>query len=240
MLQFSRRSFVSSAAAAVTTVGLAGCSSSGDMPFFDGGVDTTPTASLGDTVVSRPNYAAVYGSYPGEPFPVLAFDYSTVDPRYLRQEVTYTGPGEPGTIVVHPGARQLFLVERNGRATRYGVGVGREGFLWSGQAQINMRRSWPDWIPPHAMVERDPDIRARLVQTPRGTGVPGGPRSPLGARAMYLFSKEGDTGYRIHGTTEPQTIGTNVSSGCIRMVNQDIIHLYGRAPDGTKVVVLGA
>jgi lipoprotein-anchoring transpeptidase ErfK/SrfK len=116
--------------------------------------------------------------------------------------------------------------------------VGREGFGWSGTAKINMRRSWPDWVPPKEMVARDPEIRSQLVATSRGPGVPGGPTSPLGARAMYLFADGRDTGYRIHGTAEPETIGTNVSSGCIRMVNQDVIHLYQRAPEGTQVIVL--
>jgi lipoprotein-anchoring transpeptidase ErfK/SrfK len=101
-----------------------------------------------------------------------------------------------------------------------------------------MRRTWPDWVPPKEMVDRDPEIRTHLVPTARGKGVPGGPKSPLGARALYLFAEGGDTGYRIHGTIEPETIGTEVSSGCIRMVNQDIIHLYQRAPEGTKVVVV--
>ena len=167
-----------------------------------------------------------------------AFRYEAVDPAFLRRDVAYDGPEDPGTIVVDPSAHVLYLVGRGRRATRYGVGVGREGFGWRGIAQINMRRAWPDWVPPREMVERDPQVRAQLVATPRGLGVPGGPRSPLGARAMYLFANGGDLGYRIHGTTEPETIGTSVSSGCIRMVNQDVIHLYGRAPDGTKVVVL--
>jgi lipoprotein-anchoring transpeptidase ErfK/SrfK len=175
----------------------------------------------------------------GEPFPVLGFDYSQVSGRFLRQEVVYPGPEEAGTIVVDPSSRQLFFVEKGHRATRYGVGVGREGFAWSGRAQINMKRTWPDWVPPEAMVARLPDIKSQLVKTTRGLGVPGGLRSPLGARAMYLFGEGRDLGYRIHGTTEPETIGTEVSSGCIRMVNQDIIHLYSRTPEGTKVVVLG-
>lgn len=191
-----------------------------------------------DRTVSRPDWNAVYGSYPGEQYPLPAFDHRQVDPKYLRQIVAYDGPEKPGTIVVSPARRHLYLVEHGRRATRFGVGVGREGFQWTGQAKINMRRSWPDWIPPHEMVERDPEIRARLQPTPRGMGVPGGPKSPLGARAMYLFNR-GDLGYRIHGTTEPETIGTNVSSGCVRMVNQDICYLYGRALEGTDVVVLG-
>jgi lipoprotein-anchoring transpeptidase ErfK/SrfK len=179
-----------------------------------------------------------YGPSQGEAFPLHGLNYTRMNPAFLRQEVQYLGPEEPGSIVVDPQARQLFFVQSEGRATRYGVGVGRAGFGWSGVAQINMKRAWPDWIPPQEMVARDPSIRSQLVMTERGLGVPGGPYSPLGARAMYLFARGGDTGYRIHGTTEPETIGTRISSGCIRMINQDIIHLYARAGEGTKVFVL--
>jgi lipoprotein-anchoring transpeptidase ErfK/SrfK len=238
MTELDRRFFAAGALAA-TAAGLAGCSTAGDVPLvgslFGGGSDPRPTASL-----ARADYAQVYGRIEGEEHPIAPFDYRTVDPAFLRQEVAYPGAEPPGTVVVDPAAHHLYLVGRGKRATRYGVGVGREGFGWTGQAQINMRRAWPDWIPPHEMVERDPQIRSQLVKTARGTGVPGGPRSPLGARAMYLFGEGRDLGYRIHGTTEPETIGTSVSSGCIRMVNQDVIHLYGRAPDGTRVVVLPA
>jgi lipoprotein-anchoring transpeptidase ErfK/SrfK len=189
-------------------------------------------------MLDRPDYRLVYGSWPGEPHPVDGIDVTRIDPAFLRQEVAYRGAEPPGTIVVDPRAHHLYFVEAPGRATRYGVGVGRDGFVWSGRATVAMRRAWPDWVPPAEMVARDPHIRSQLVMTSRGLGVPGGPRSPLGARAMYLAASGRDTGYRIHGTLEPETIGTNVSSGCIRMINQDVIHLYGRASEGTPVVVL--
>jgi lipoprotein-anchoring transpeptidase ErfK/SrfK len=239
MSTISRRSLLSLGLAA-TSASLAGCSgASTGGPLFGGLLDASGTRKgLSGRTISKPNYSVVYASYPGEPAPVKAFHYSQVDLAYLRQEVEYLGSEAPGTVVVDPTSRHLYFVDASGRATRYGVGVGREGFGWSGTAKINMRRSWPDWVPPKEMVERDPMIRAQLVSTSRGRGVPGGPTSPLGARAMYLFADGGDTGYRIHGTTEPETIGTNVSSGCIRMVNQDVIHLYQRAAEGTQVVVL--
>ncbi|HZA92736.1 MAG TPA: L,D-transpeptidase [Gemmatimonadales bacterium] len=239
MSTISRRSLLSLGLAA-TSVSLAGCSgSSTSGPLFGGLLNASGTRrSLSGRTISKPNYAVVYASYPGEPAPVKEFDYSQVDLAYLRQEVEYLGTEEPGTVVVDPASRHLYFVEAPGGATRYGVGVGREGFGWSGTAKINMRRSWPDWVPPKEMVARDPEIRSQLVATSRGRGVPGGPTSPLGARAMYLFADGGDTGYRIHGTTEPETIGTDVSSGCIRMVNQDVIHLYQRVPEGTQVIVL--
>lgn len=224
-----RRAFCA-LAASVSAASLSGCSSHGGLEA------SIPPRDEG--TLSRPDYRATYGEYPGEQHPIAAFDHREVDPQFLRQIVRYRGPEAPGTIVVDPSRRYLYLVERGRRATRFGVGVGRDGFEWAGSARINMRRSWPDWIPPREMVERDPAIRAQLVRTPRGMGVPGGPKNPLGARAMYLFNG-GDLGYRIHGTTEPETIGTNVSSGCVRMVNQDICYLYGRALEGTDVVVLG-
>jgi lipoprotein-anchoring transpeptidase ErfK/SrfK len=239
MSTISRRSLLSLGFAA-TAVSLAGCSgSSTGGPLLAGLlVDSGTRKRLSGRTLSKPDYSVAYASFPGEPAPVTAFDYSQVNPAYLRQEVEYLGSEEPGTVVVDPASRHLFFIDAPGKATRYGVGVGREGFGWSGAAQINMRRSWPDWVPPKEMVARDPKIRAQLVSTSRGQGVPGGSTSPLGARAMYLFADGGDTGYRIHGTTEPETIGTNVSSGCIRMVNQDVIHLYQRAPEGTQVIVV--
>jgi lipoprotein-anchoring transpeptidase ErfK/SrfK len=234
-----RRSLLSLGFAA-TAASLAGCSGSAPGgPLLAGLLDASgPRRGLSGRTISKPNYSAVYASHPGEPAPVEKFDYSQVDPTYRRQEVEYLGQEVTGTVVVDPASRHLFFIDAPGKATRYGVGVGREGFGWSGTAKINMRRSWPDWVPPKEMVARDPEIRSQLVATSRGQGVPGGPTSPLGARAMYLFADNGDTGYRIHGTTEPETIGTDVSSGCIRMVNQDIIHLYQRALEGTTVVVL--
>ena len=130
-------------------------------------------------------------------------------------------------------------MREGGRAIRYGVGVGREGFGWSGMAEIKDKQAWPDWYPPEEMIQRQPEIKKQVEQLEGGLGVPGGPRNPLGARAMYLWQNGKDTLYRIHGTLEPWTIGTNVSSGCIRMINQDAIDLYERVPLGTKVVVLG-
>jgi lipoprotein-anchoring transpeptidase ErfK/SrfK len=233
---FSRR-VVFLGGSSVLGAALSGCSSLGPLTV-DEQRHTRP--ELASRTLAKPDYVAVYGEYPGEPFAIKPFDYNEIDPRYLRQTVEWRGPEGPGTIIVDPANRHLYFTEEPGRATRYGVGVGREGFLWAGRAQINMKKSWPDWIPPQEMIQRSPEITAQLQQTPRGLGVPGGPKSPLGARAMYLFSDGGghDLGYRIHGTTEPETIGTNVSSGCIRMVNQDIVHLFTRAAIRTKVSVL--
>jgi len=231
----SRRSFSVGGASAVASV-LSACSGSGSFAELESAPTATQKALT--RTLERPNYKAIYGEYSGEPFRIAAFDYQRMDPQFLRQSVEYGGSEQVGTIIVDPHSKVLHFVETPGRATRYGVGVGREGFSWAGDAQINMKRNWPDWIPPQDMIERTPEIVAQLERTPRGMGVPGGPRSPLGARSMYLFGGGRDLGYRIHGTTEPETIGTNVSSGCIRMINQDIAHLYTRAAIGTRVIVL--
>ena len=165
---------------------------------------------------------------------------SDVDPLYLRKSVYYPTDETPGTIVVDPQRHFLYFIEGGGRAIRYGVGVGRTGFGWSGTATVHNKQEWPDWYPPKEMIARQPEIRAKMSELQSGIGMHGGPGNPLGARALYLWQGNKDTLYRIHGTVEPWTIGTNVSSGCIRMINQDVIDLYERAPIGAKVVVLSS
>ncbi len=141
-----------------------------------------------------------------------------------RELVAYQGGYAPGTIVISTQERRLYYVMANGQALRYGVGVGRQGFAWSGVKTVSMKREWPDWTPPSQMLRRRPDLPRHMV---------GGVGNPLGARAMYL----GSSLYRIHGSNEPETIGTAVSSGCIRMTNEDVTDLYSRVRVGTKVVV---
>jgi lipoprotein-anchoring transpeptidase ErfK/SrfK len=147
------------------------------------------------------------------------------DPKYEKQLVEYNGKESAGTIVVDTPNKFLYLVQGNGRAMRYGIGVGRPGFTWSGVKQISAKKQWPDWTPPPEMLARRPDLPRHME---------GGPQNPLGARAMYL----GSSLYRIHGSNEPWTIGTNVSSGCIRMRNEDVIDLYERVNVGTRVIVI--
>jgi len=192
-----------------------------------------------DPTVAR-QYAALYAPVNGEPYPVPGIRLSDIDPEYLRKSVYYPNGEAPGTIIVDAQNRFLYLVQGGGRAIRYGVGVGRQGFGWSGVATINNKQEWPDWYPPKEMIARQADLRRQLSELQSGLGMPGGPRNPLGARAMYLWQGNKDTLYRIHGTFEPWTIGQNVSSGCIRMINQDAIDLYERVPLGAKVVVLPA
>jgi lipoprotein-anchoring transpeptidase ErfK/SrfK len=145
-------------------------------------------------------------------------------PQFQRQMVFYRTSEPPGTIIVHTSERFLYLVQGNGRAMRYGIGVGREGFQWQGLLTISRKQEWPDWTPPPEMIARQPYLPRFMA---------GGPGNPMGARALYL----GATVYRIHGTNQPHTIGSAVSSGCFRLVNNDVMDLYERVPVGTKVVV---
>jgi lipoprotein-anchoring transpeptidase ErfK/SrfK len=162
-------------------------------------------------------------------------DLSIIPEEFHRQRVAWDGYDEPGTIIVDPERRHLYLVLDSGEsALRYGVGVGRQGFSWSGSAEIGMKRRWPRWVPPEDMVYRD-EKAAKWIN-----GMPGGPDNPLGARALYLYANGKDTLYRIHGTNEPKSIGKAMSSGCIRMLNQDVEHLFLRVDVGTRVVVRGA
>ena len=185
-------------------------------------------------------YAAIYAQVYGEPFPIPAVRLTDIGPQFLRAEVLYRTSELPGTIIIDPRNHFLYFVEGGGRATRYGVGVGREGFGWSGIAAIHDKQEWPDWYPPKEMIARQPELRQQLSDLQSGVGMPGGPRNPLGSRAMYLWQGDKDTLYRIHGTVEPWTIGKSISSGCIRMINQDVIDLYNRAAVGAKVIVLAA
>jgi lipoprotein-anchoring transpeptidase ErfK/SrfK len=166
-------------------------------------------------------------------------DLSQIPPQFLRRTVAYPTNEPPGTIVIDPASHFLYLVQEGGQAIRYGVGVGRQGFGWSGIANVHVKREWPDWYPPKEMIQRQPELRQQLAELQSGIGMPGGQRNPLGARALYLWQGNKDTLYRIHGTVEPWTIGSSVSSGCIRMINQDVIDLYQRTPINAKVVVLG-
>jgi lipoprotein-anchoring transpeptidase ErfK/SrfK len=160
------------------------------------------------------------------------------DPAFARKVVTYPTPVRAGTIVIDPGNHFLYLVQGDGQAIRYGVGLGGEGFGWSGVAMVHSKQEWPDWRPPAEMLERKPELIEHMTQLQSGVGMSGGPDNPLGARALYLWQGNKDTLYRIHGTNEPWTIGHSVSAGCIRMTNEDVADLYDRIPVGTKVIVL--
>jgi lipoprotein-anchoring transpeptidase ErfK/SrfK len=163
-----------------------------------------------------------------------------IDPAFRRAVVPFQRREHPGTVVVDPQNHYLYLVQNGAQAIRYGVGVGGEGFAWSGTAIIHSKQEWPDWYPPKEMLQRKPEIRQAMTELRSGLGMRGGPDNPLGARALYLWQGNKDTLYRIHGTNEPWTIGTNVSSGCIRLTNDDVIDLYDRTAVGSRVIVLAS
>ena len=180
-----------------------------------------------------PEYVQMYAAMPEERFPVPAVDLSRLKPTHFRTEVANETGERPGTIVVDTPRRYLYLVMEGGRALRYGVGIGRDGFTWSGRAEVARKAAWPTWHPPKEMMERQPETRQYAG------GMPGGLNNPLGARALYIYQNGRDTIYRIHGTGEVWSIGEAVSSGCVRLLHQDVIDLYRRVPVGSPIVVWG-
>ncbi len=210
----SRRSFLGSTAALMASATAANAAH----PLY-GGVDFTRDPNL-----IPPAEAA-------QDFPIAAYEQN-LPPRFRRQQVTIGNQSPAGNVVVDPEHRFLYLMLGGDQALRYGVGVGREGFAWSGSAIIGMKRKWPRWLPPESMVERDPHAAQWA------NGMPGGPENPLGARALYLEANGIDTLYRIHGTNDPSSIGKAVSSGCVRMLNEDVADLFERVKLGTPVTVL--
>jgi len=211
--------------AVLLALGLAACSSTAG-PGYQAAVQAPPAVPAG---------AERYGAVEDEPFPVPAIPPKQLKPQYMRQLVGDPTGEPPGTIVVDPANHYLYLVQEDGKALRYGVGVGREGMEWSGTANVAYKRAWPRWTPTRDMIAREPEKYEKWAK-----GMDGGDTNPLGARALYLFEGGKDSLYRIHGTNEPWSIGQSMSSGCIRMMNQDVIDLYGRVPSGAKVVVLPA
>jgi lipoprotein-anchoring transpeptidase ErfK/SrfK len=217
-LSLSRRQFMLGAAS-VSALALAGCST-GSRRFE---ASAQPTFD--------PYYVQMYAAMPYEEFPVPAVDLTKLKPTHFRTDVPDPTGERPGTIVVSTAERYLYLVREDGIAIRYGVGIGREGFTWQGRAEIARKAKWPVWTPPASMIERQPELEEFR------NGQPPGLTNPLGARAMYIFNDGRDTIYRLHGTGEVWSIGEAVSSGCVRLLHQDIIDLYQRVPVGTPIVV---
>jgi lipoprotein-anchoring transpeptidase ErfK/SrfK len=182
-----------------------------------------------------PVLQAMYATVQDGDETIPAIDVSKMDPRNVRQVVNYRTSYAPGTLVVDPHARFLYLVMEGDKAMRYGVGVAKAGLEFQGEGDIKRKARWPGWVPTPSMIAREPDRYGPLAQ-----GLKGGIANPLGARALYLYQGGKDTLYRIHGTSEAWSIGKSVSSGCIRLLNQDIIDLHARVPEGSKMVVLTA
>ena len=192
------------------------------------------SALLAGCASSGPDHRANYAALPAEKFPLPAMPLEKLDPDLRRQQVAYVSDQAAGTVVVDTPARRLYYILGDGQAMRYGVGVGREGLALAGNAYVGRKAEWPTWTPTENMQRREARYR-KLAG-----GMPGGPNNPLGARAMYLYRGGNDTHFRIHGTNQPQSIGYAMSSGCIRMLNHDVIDLYGRVLPGAKVVVIQA
>jgi lipoprotein-anchoring transpeptidase ErfK/SrfK len=239
----TRRAMIAGASASAAAC-LTGCVSSNPNPSINAAALAPPPpaspahSAMADAI--EPQYNEIYAETKDADFAVPAVKFAQVDSAFLRKNIAYETKEAPGTIVIDPPNHYLYHVEDGGRATRYGVGVGREGFVWAGEATIKSKQEWPDWYPPKEMVDRRPDLKKVMVELQSGEGMHGGPANPLGARAMYLWQGNKDTYFRIHGTNEPWTIGLSQSSGCIRMINQDVMDLYQKTPIGTRVVVLAS
>lgn len=218
----TRRSFTAFAAAA----GLAACAPAVVQPVARAAVPPPAFPPLPD----------FYGAVSGEPFPVAAIPEGSLAPEYWRSSVANPWPDHVrGTIVVDPDAAILHFVQSPDTAMRYGVSVGAAGFAWAGTARLQFTRKWPRWTVPDTMIARKPELEPYSVAN---GGMDPGPGNPLGARALYLFQNDVDTLYRIHGNADPKELGRAVSSGCIRMLDQDVIDLYQRAVHGAAVIVL--
>ena len=226
----SRRSFIGSAITGATSL-LTGCSSD---------LDLMPTGSVG-TKVLRPaigvdknlsTSANMYGEQTDGKYLLPAIPYNKMDSRFRRQRVVNKTGMPARTILINPHSHYAYYILSADEAVRYGVGVGKAGFEWSGDAIIGRKAQWPRWTPPSEMIKRVPKL-AKFAG-----GMPGGPQNPLGARALYLYANGRDTLYRLHGTPEWASIGKSMSSGCIRLLNQDVIDLFNRVPVGTRVRVI--
>jgi lipoprotein-anchoring transpeptidase ErfK/SrfK len=222
----SRRGFLNLAAMGAAATAVSAC--------------TTTRQLAPPPVVEQPvapelgSYELMYGPVVDEGYEIPAVPIQKMDPRYLRQIVADPTGQRPGTIVVDTSEHFLYLVREDGQAIRYGVGLGRAGFEWSGRAVVQWKRKWPKWTPPDEMIARQPELEKYSV---RNGGMPPGLMNPLGARALYIFQNGEDTLYRLHGSPEWSSIGKSVSSGCVRLMNQDIIDLYDRVPNSSPILV---
>jgi lipoprotein-anchoring transpeptidase ErfK/SrfK len=222
----SRRAFLNTAVLGVASVAVSACTTvNSPPPQIEPIAPAEP--ELGD-------YQTMYGPMVDDGYDIPAVPIKKIDPQFLRQIVPDPTGARPGTIVVDTNGHHLYLVREGGQAIRYGVGLGRAGFAWQGDAVVQYKRKWPKWTPPDEMIGRQPEL---AKYSAANGGMPPGLNNPLGARALYLFQNGQDTLYRLHGSPEWWSIGKSVSSGCVRLINQDIIDLYSRVPAKTPVIV---
>lgn len=238
----NRRGFLAIGAAA-SAAALTGCEAlPTDLITFQRGPAILPEPGPGDVRVEPDisidegvgSYASMYGPMFDGGFELPAVPWEKVERRYRRQIVPDPTGEVPGALVVDTANHFLYLVRERGEAIRYGVGLGREGFEWAGRAEIRWKKAWPTWTPPAEMIARDPKLAKFSAEN---GGMPPGLDNPLGARALYIFQGNTDTLYRVHGSPEWWSIGKNVSSGCVRLINQDIIDLYDRVVNGSPILV---
>lgn len=227
---FSRRTFLSLSGVGAASL-LASCASTA-RPVSSPVLRTQPIIEEGPA--GSAELDAMYGEIYDGGFVIPAVPYQKIDSRFYRQRVVDPTGQPPGTIVVDTPSRFLYLVESGGTAMRYGVGIGREGFSWQGTGVIQWRQKWPKWTPPDEMIGRQPEL---AKYSAANGGMPPGLKNPLGARALYIFQNGEDTLYRLHGSPEWNSIGKAVSSGCVRLMNQDIIDLYERVPNKARILV---
>lgn len=218
----SRRSFLAGSGS-LLALAAAGCTTTSPQT-------TTPARPAPPPIPE--NVRLMYAARPQERFPIPAVDLRYLDPRYFRQRVEYATVENPGTVIVDTANYYLYHVEDGGMAMRYGAGLGRAGFEWSGRGHIAYKREWPTWTPPAEMVDRQPELEKWR------NGQPPSLSNPLGARALYIHQGNRDTLYRIHGTGETWTIGSAVSSGCVRLLHQDVIDLADRVRPGSTILVV--
>ncbi|OCP07159.1 MULTISPECIES: L,D-transpeptidase family protein [unclassified Ensifer] len=256
---FSRRQFLRSSGVALASAGLASCTSSMNTDVFR--YETAPvfrnpalegrfTDPRAEGVYEGPGgegplptglppqglyVSDIYASINDGGYQVPEVPFRQIDARFYRQEVSDPFGEQPGTIVVDTGDRYLYLIQPGGRALRYGVGLGREGFAWSGRGVIQWKQKWPRWTPPDSMIARQPQLKPYSASN---GGMAPGLNNPLGSRALYIFQNGQDTLYRVHGTPEWKSIGKAVSSGCVRMLNQDVMDLYGRVRGKAPILVI--
>ena len=228
----SRRAFLSLAAAAAVSA-TAGCATTGEETPEPQASARKPRMPFGPEPEFAP-FEEMYAAMRDEEFALPAIPYSKIDPQFLRQVVRDPTGEKAGSIVVDTTGHHLYLVLGNGNAVRYGVGLGRAGFEWSGRATMQWKRKWPTWTPPAEMIERQPELEK---YSEANGGQKPGLDNPLGARALYIFQDGIDTLYRLHGTPQWNSIGKSVSSGCVRLMNQDVIDLYSRVPNKSPILV---